>query len=164
MVKYVDFINVMTYDYYAAWNGPQGCITGPPAQLYGGANANTLSQNVNTTMNYYACVTLQVQKINLGIPFYGDAVFHPTGLVPYIYYNTSTLTPINGVNGRFLGFENPASIGYKGDYAKNFNIGGLMVWNIDQDDSSFQMIVAVAQKASQLSVDNAIKYNCVLPG
>ncbi|CAF5043172.1 unnamed protein product, partial [Rotaria socialis] len=35
----------------------------------------------------------------------------------------------------YLGYESPKSLKYKADYAADNNIGGLMVWAIDQDDA-----------------------------
>jgi chitinase len=40
----------------------------------------------------------------------------------------------------YLGYESPKSLKYKADYAADNNLGGLMVWAIDQDDADLTMM------------------------
>lgn len=71
--KYVDSINIMTYDYHGAWDN----ITGHNAPLYCDPNAPYQDENVRL----HFCVNYSVQwyikhvpdrtKLTLGLPFYG---------------------------------------------------------------------------------------------
>jgi chitinase len=97
LIQVVDFINIMTYDYYAAWEAPSGCITGPPAPLYGGWWF--LSENVDSTMKFYACTTQQIKKLNLGIPFYGRYWNN----VPNLYFDPLHRTAVSANGGNCEG-------------------------------------------------------------
>jgi GH18 family chitinase len=83
--------------------------------------------------------------------FLASASWDDGAKVPYIF---------DSANRQLLGFENPASIGYKGQYAAQKNIGGLMIWSLDQDDDQFSMLKAVAQGASGLHNSDVVNYTC----
>ncbi|EFO85694.1 hypothetical protein CRE_01673 [Caenorhabditis remanei] len=69
IMKYVDFINVLSMDYYAPWPNEWGKPVGPSAPLYSGG-APRKQYNVDYTMRYYIDETNQPEKFNLVIPFY----------------------------------------------------------------------------------------------
>lgn len=56
---------------------------------------------------------------------------HEKAKTPYAW-NAATKT--------FLGFENPESLAFKVQYAEEKNLGGLMIWAIDQDDDDYSML------------------------
>ena len=68
----VDFVNVMTYDFFGPWPSPSGKNTGPIAPLFCAAPAN-YSRKLNThwTIEQYVCRSKAPHKIVLGVPFYG---------------------------------------------------------------------------------------------
>uniref|UniRef100_A0A914ZBG4 GH18 domain-containing protein n=1 Tax=Panagrolaimus superbus TaxID=310955 RepID=A0A914ZBG4_9BILA len=170
IIKYVDFINIMTYDYYGAWGSKWGKYTGPPAPLfYGSPKGFSGKLNADFTTKYYSCNTKKPSKINMGVPFYGRfwknvgaaigddemwrvadevggkyeggyvawrdigqswnmgaAKIHEKVKSPYIW---------NSGSREYLGFENEESLK---------NIGGLMIWAIDQDDDANTLLNLVS--------------------
>ncbi|NQT93280.1 MAG: glycoside hydrolase family 18 protein [Lentisphaerae bacterium] len=63
---YVDWINVMTYDY----SGPWEAKTGHLAPLYGNPSAPNLDLNVHKTIETYLAHGAPSNRLVLGIPFY----------------------------------------------------------------------------------------------
>lgn len=73
--KYINFFNVMTYDYYGPWkmNGrtdlpepPPGTLTGPPAPLYAATPKGTSGNLcVQWTLKYYACRISDMSKVGV---------------------------------------------------------------------------------------------------
>ncbi|OQV17582.1 putative Acidic mammalian chitinase [Hypsibius exemplaris] len=68
----VDWVNVMSYDFYGPWAGPTGEYTGPISPLFYAAPRN-YSRKLNThwAIEQYLCKSQAPHKIMLGIPFYG---------------------------------------------------------------------------------------------
>lgn len=179
MLKYADFANVMSYDYFGAWTSKWGAYTGPPSPLYFG-NPKGFSGKVNAdwSIKYYVCRTKEPHKINMGVPFYGrfwknvgepidpndgmwrmaeqvNGIFEG-GFVPWkeikekwisdpgfkVTMHEKAKVPYawNAATKTFLGFENPESLAFKVQYAEDKNLGGLMIWAIDQDDDDYSML------------------------
>lgn len=72
ILKYVDWIGVMSYDFFGAWDSQWGAYVGPNAPLYHSAPPGYSGKlNVNWAMKQYTCIGAQPNKIVMGIPFYG---------------------------------------------------------------------------------------------
>ncbi|KAH7699888.1 CBN-CHT-1 protein [Aphelenchoides avenae] len=65
LAKYLDFVNVMTYDFHGSWD----TATGHNAPLFGAAADGG---NANTGMQYWANNGMPKSKLILGIPTYGS--------------------------------------------------------------------------------------------
>eukprot|EP00106_Octopus_bimaculoides_P013196 XP_014780638.1 PREDICTED: chitinase-3-like protein 1 [Octopus bimaculoides] len=66
---YVDFFNVMTYDYHGAWENKTGHIS--PFRASSNDSSKSANFNVEWTMRYWREQGAPVSKLNLGLPFYG---------------------------------------------------------------------------------------------
>jgi chitinase len=64
----VDFMNVMTYDYYGSWSG----ATGHVSPLYQSPSDPSQVGSVKTSMDLYANIYgVPLAQLNIGTPFYG---------------------------------------------------------------------------------------------
>jgi len=69
IAKYIDFIDLMTYDYHGAWETHTGLVA--PLFSRPDDDATTKAWNVNFTALYWASMGMPRNKIVIGIPFYG---------------------------------------------------------------------------------------------
>ncbi|MCF7919825.1 MAG: hypothetical protein K9N06_07925 [Candidatus Cloacimonetes bacterium] len=76
MEPYLDYFNIMAYDFHGPWSGEGDAVTGHLAALYPQTD-DPLPEPYNTSYNGSAAVAAYLTagiasaKINLGIPFYG---------------------------------------------------------------------------------------------
>jgi len=68
LAKVVDFLNVMTYDYYGG-----GTMTGFNAPLHSAANDPSPKRNVDSTVAMYLRAGLPANKLVVGVPYYARA-------------------------------------------------------------------------------------------
>lgn len=200
IVKQLDFINVMTYDYFGAWDSKWGAFTGPPAPLYFGMPSKGFSgkTNVAWTTKYYACRGRQPHKINMGVPFYGrywenvgnavdesdqmwrkaDGEVFTGGAYGWrdvkanlsagvfgdvhLHERTKSKYAFNPTSRLYLGFEDPETLKYKVDFAVTSNLGGIMIWAIDQDDDELTMLNTVHDANLCANTDpDDIRFKCL---
>lgn len=68
----IDWINVLTYDYFGPWKSKWGANTGPNAPLYSSAPISSLKDmNIDSTLEKYYCLVNSSSKLVMSIPFYG---------------------------------------------------------------------------------------------
>ncbi|MFA8299882.1 MAG: glycosyl hydrolase family 18 protein [Hyphomicrobiales bacterium] len=159
VVPLLDMINVMTYDYFGAWDN----TTNHNAPLYASGQGNP-NFNINSSYKYLVdTYHIPSSKVNIGVAFYGraqsgvstlfsggakqvDQETFPEDEGAPSYYNIMKrinqytrhwddqakvpyLTKSNG----FVSYDDPESIGYKAQYVMDNNIGGVIIWEITCD-------------------------------
>ncbi|MEH2005472.1 glycoside hydrolase family 18 protein [Nostoc sp.] len=159
---YVDFINVMTYDYHGTGDSP----TNHQAALYKSTNDTTYNAaklNTDWAIQRYLSAGVPAKEIVLGAPLYGhtwtgvttgsnnDSLFKSgTPGSDRTYNELHDLLGTNGYNSLwddsakvpyiyssqtkiFSTYENNQSILGKTDYVKQQGIGGAFFWEITGD-------------------------------
>lgn len=69
LVKYLDWIDVMSYDYHGTWDGKTGHI----APLYHNPDEHTKYLNVNFSISYWLKKGIPPNKLIMGIATYGQS-------------------------------------------------------------------------------------------
>lgn len=67
MNKYLDYFNIMTYDYHASYDG----VTGEDSPMYASSTDTNPNLNVNASIMGWIAAGASPQKVLLGVPFYG---------------------------------------------------------------------------------------------
>ncbi|XP_012872936.1 PREDICTED: chitotriosidase-1 [Dipodomys ordii] len=160
----LDFINLMTYDFY----GPWAKVTGHHSPLY----KRQGEQGANAELNVDAAVQLWLQKgtpaskLILGMPTYGRSftlassdtsvgapITGPGAAGPFTkdkgilaYYEVCSWKTIQRIKDQkvpyafqdkqWVGFDDVESFKAKVNYLKQKGLGGAMVWSLDLDDFS----------------------------
>ena len=153
LVNYVDWFNVMCYDFYGSWSG----YAGHASPLYQSPNDPTQAGSDSLSISYMISRGVPNSKLLLGIPFY-SVQFSAPGLyqkttvsvtsnpvyadivsylssgwiyrwdniskVPYLLSSDST---------QFISFEDTNSVKLKVAFAVRQGLGGLMCWELAQD-------------------------------
>jgi chitinase len=164
--QYVDWYNVMTYDYFGAW-APQG-PTAPHSPL--------TSYNGIPTAGFYSDAAIQklrskgvpASKLLLGIGFYGRGWTgvsqaapggtasgaaqgtYEAGIEDYkVLKNSCPATgTVAGTAYAFCGsnwwsYDTPATINGKMGYAKTQGLGGAFFWEMSGDTSNGELVTAL---------------------
>lgn len=138
MDPYVDYVNIMTYDLDEA---PHHHSALSDSRAY---------RDCERAVKAYLNAGVSAKKLVLGIPFYGRHSWSksPTAITykkilaldPYQYrrnkWDAQANCPyVETMGGEFYcGYDNPRSIGIKGEWIRKQGMLGLMYWEYDQDD------------------------------
>ena len=166
----VDWINLMTYDYYGSWSA----VTGFNAPLYV-SPADPQGLSVDKTVHAYLDAGVPANKLVLGVPFYGAAwqgvgdadngLFQPNGGVfnqgtlDYreiaanylgsftLYREPTSLAPwlYDSQQGVMITFDDPQSLKEKAAYARKLGLGGMMIWQLAGDDLKNSLLQSLVQ-------------------
>jgi chitinase len=143
--RYVDFVNIMTYD-----------MANPPYH-HAGLYRSEFTKGISVEESVIAHVEagISVNKLTLGMPFYGRG---SEGLTNFLNYkNIVKLTDyttnwddiakapyLTNADGKFVcTYETPQSIALKCDFLKKKGMLGAMYWDYDGDDEDGTLRKAV---------------------
>jgi chitinase len=169
---YLDWINVMAYDYHGAWepNGP----TNFPAPLYTSPDDPTMAQELSAdaSIRGYLEAGVPPSKLNLGVPFFGrgwtgvaDADnglyqaaaapasgLYEAGVNDYGFLRRLDVPgfrdPLSGAYWIFDGttfwsFDDPEVLRSKASYVIENGLGGVMFWELAGDTRDGELIGAL---------------------
>jgi chitinase len=157
--KYLDWINVMSYDFFNSLTP----TTGHHAGLYRAAAALPTDRDADDSVKQHLAAGIPPEKIVLGVAFYGRGF---TGVEPidnglrqhyerfegahdyselagkFIgkqgfvrYWDERAKAPYlwNSASRTFISYDDPQSIRIKARYVKAHHLGGMMFWELSED-------------------------------
>ncbi|OTF83884.1 mite allergen-like protein (Chitinase-like) [Euroglyphus maynei] len=161
MSKYLDFINLMSYDYHGGWENH----TGHNAPLNSYNNANELDKEFTVTYSveywlnhgilgiplYGRTFTLASSDHGIGAPAIGKGgasgtITRTIGMLGYneictmikqgwqLYRDEVERIPYAVHANQWIGYDDRESINEKLNLLMKKNLGGAMIWSIDTDD------------------------------
>jgi chitinase len=172
--KYLDFINIMTYDFYNGWHN----TTGHHHNLSPSSSPEKDKNSVFNAVDLHVKAGVPLDKLTLGIPFYGrkwtgvkrgdnNGLFQEAESVGMIEFYHQIVPNINA-NGYtrywdekaqvpylwnpeekvFISYEDTESIALKVKYLKEKGLSGVMFWEYS-DDYQGQLLNTVNQELTR---------------
>lgn len=169
VARIVDTVNLMSYDYYEPGDGP---ITGHHAALYTNPR-DPEKTSADASVRAFEHAGVPPAKLLLGVPLYGhtwadvppshNGLYQPgkpaahTG-APFSLIESSMLnqgftrtwdpvsqvpTLYNSATRLFVSYEDPQSIAGKCRYVHAHSLGGIMVWDLEDDDPSGTLMKSI---------------------
>jgi chitinase len=150
LARYVDWFNLMAYDFHGSWTdhaGHNAPLYAPVTDYDGSAH-----QGIQYLRDQRG---IPKEKIHLGMPFYGkecsaSQLYGPaaswsdleySAVVPRLesgwdyFWDDVSKVPylLNASRIRFVTFDDSLSLSGKCEYAKANGLGGVMIWALGQD-------------------------------
>jgi chitinase len=168
VARLVDSVNLMAYDYYEPGSGP---LTGHHAPLFTNPK-DPEKVSADASVRAFEQAGVPASKLLLGLPFYGhawadvppkdDGLYQPGKPAPHTGAPFSTIPSMldngfvrhwdsvsnvpslyNPSTRTFVSYEDPQSIALKCRYMRNHRLGGIMVWDLEDDDASGTLLKAL---------------------
>ena len=167
--RHLDFINIMTYDFY---NGLHA-VTGHHANLYPSSLNTSRVSDVLNSVKLHEEAGVPLKKLTIGIPFYGrkwegvkddennglyqeaesvgDIIFYRQIVENCLqnesykrFWDESARAPYlwNNESKIFISYEDAESIKHKVEYLKKKGVSGMMFWEYS-DDYQSQLLDAI---------------------
>ncbi|MCX7746372.1 MAG: glycosyl hydrolase family 18 protein [Clostridia bacterium] len=152
----LDFIHLMTYDFFGEWESKTGHL----ANLYA-SQSNLKGPSAHKGVELFKKLGVPANKMIIGVAFYGryfnkvenvnhglNQKFSGGGAMDYDkvalnigrngykkYFDTAAKAPYLWNGSRFISYEDQESIANKAAYVKKNGLGGAMFWEYTQDKS-----------------------------
>ncbi len=156
---YLDWINVMSYDFFNSLTP----TTGHHAGLYASPYAAPTDRNADASVKQHLAAGIPAQKLVLGVAFYGRGfagvqpahdglnqryerfeAAHPyaelveksIGRQGFVReWDAKAQAPYlwNAQTRAFITYDDPQSIAIKAEYVRKQKLGGMMFWELSQD-------------------------------
>ncbi|MFJ2724445.1 glycosyl hydrolase family 18 protein [Streptomyces collinus] len=164
--QYVDWYNVMTYDFFGAWDAKGPTAPHSPLTSYSGIPKDGFT--TADAMAKYKAIGVPASKLLIGIGFYGrgwtgvtqDAPggtatgpatgTYEQGIEDYKVLKTSC--PATGTvagtayahcGSNWWSYDTPATIASKMTWAKNQGLGGAFFWEFSGDTNNGELVSAI---------------------
>jgi chitinase len=150
MTPYIDWYNLLSYDIHGPWfthAGHNSPLYAPPTDYDGSVHQGVLYLNLQRGV--------PLSKILLGVPFYGrefnaSQLYGPsTGGTEFTYntvpgklasgwtyhWDAVSFVPYltNPANTLLASYDDTTAVRIKCEYARDTNLGGVMIWALGQD-------------------------------
>ena len=162
--RYVDWLNVMTYDYHTG-----SAITHFNSPLYSSSADPTPALNVHATIQAYLGLGIPPEKLVIGVPFFGykyiGVVADHNGLFQHShgheyflfrdlsmqagdvyrrFWQSDAQVPwiYNQASRTWLTYDDEEFILAKVQYARRNALGGIMIWELSGDDGTLLRTIA----------------------
>ncbi|WP_344528500.1 glycoside hydrolase family 18 chitinase [Streptomyces albiaxialis] len=164
--QYTDWYNVMTYDFFGAWDAKGPTAPHSPLTSYPGIPKQDF--NSDSAIKKLKAKGVPAKKLLLGIGFYGrgwtgvtqkEPGGTATGPAPgkyeqgiEDYKDLKDRCPSNGTVGgtayahcgnQWWSYDTPATIGGKMNYAKQQGLGGSFFWEFSGDTANGELMTAI---------------------
>jgi chitinase len=171
MDQYLDFWNLMAFDYTGPWSN----LTGHQANLFSAGNSTT-PFNTEAAVKYYVSKGIISSKIVLGNPLYGRSFNQTTGLGTAFkgsgIYDLKTL-PLAGateiyskelgatyswdpVKKELVSYDNIQSAQQKACWIRENQLGGAMWWKSSDDRAGNQSLISIMVESFGNSIQQSI--------
>ncbi len=157
--QYLDFVNIMTYDFAGSWSA----TTGHHTNLYVSAAAGASERAANTGVDEHIRAGIPARKIVLGVAFYGrgwsgvtsaqNGLYQPYGastgsyayhtlVAEYVdkngfqrFWDDAAMAPYlwHADSTRFITYDDEESLRHKAEFVKAKGLGGVMYWEHSHD-------------------------------
>ncbi len=178
LVPSLDWVGVMTYDYYGSWTANSGFVS----PLY--TDPRNDQGSVNSSMTQFIqSGAVPPSKLLMGLPFYGynfqsSGLYQPrTGSAPPVFYSAAVDSEnsgwtyhwddvskcpylLNPPNTHIIAFDDTVSIADKCDYVVSKSLGGLIIWRLGMDNLGYSQPLLEATWKS-LNAPTGIVYHLV---
>lgn len=160
--EYLDFINLMAYDFYGPWTRVSGHHSQLMTPDYPHDRESTPSGS--SAVTYLLDQKVPNEKILLGIPVYGRSFLGTTGAgqvhsghageegtfeycdLPRPGAKEHVIGKLGaaycvGDDGGFVSYDNPETVQMKAKFAKNLPLAGLFYWTATADASGPRSLI-----------------------